>query len=1043
MKKLYIMTVISALAIITVEGFCSPVLVSVELPTIESKKAWHQLDIPTYELLGNTAIAVAEENLIGSLMQKGYQISIIDRQPDMSKYVIVSNTDRGPELKGNSIWQKDKTAILKPASKDSMPQKKYTHSARAMNIRPLGDRFWKSVTTKYVPLKSIPYDPFIQSLVDQVNADSIASYIQRLQDFYTRMTFSDSSYAASEWISNKFMEWGLNAELDSVYINLGTIGHGWGRSAVGKIPGSASKTIITCGHMDTSEPVSPGADDDASGVAGAMEIARIFSKYSWEATLKFAGWEGEETGGWGSNHYAISADSSGESIIGLINMDMLGYMNDSIMNGEVWHYYGCSTWLAELFVDVGETYVPAINYNPLINSTPCDQIYFEFLGFPAITAIEADPYSNPYIHSAHDSLRYLSPAMYVAFVQTSLATMAYLSQTAATIESLEVYDPGNGNQLLVDWAENKEPYVTQYRLYWGKQSEIYLDSVTIDSTCYTISGLMEDTTYYFCARAITQTGYISVVAREVEGTPRVNPIMPSGVSVTPMIMSIKLNWMRSNELDLAGYRVFRKIEGAEWDSLNSAFIIDPTTYIDSVSDKEAKYWYRLRSYDNDGNVSSYTDSVYAYTYIAAGLKATPMNNSITLEWPKNNTIEIDGYLLYRRVNSGSYDSLNQVSFADTFYSDSPLAGEDKYYYRFCAFTNAGLYSRMSDSVYARPITLDQGILLIDETYNWTTGSWPGDAQQDSFYSHIMQGYDVTPYDYISSLQKPILADLCPFSTVVWFADDYSQFIASNCITDMQAYLKVGGKLWFAGWKPVADIRNNNIIYPVDFTSGSFLYDNMLLSHAELSGTSDSFKTATGLKGYPDINVDTLKYPSTIWGKTLRYIEALTPTGTSDTIYVIDMKNDGSAFEGRACAVRDSGKTVFFGFPLYFMDKEQAKLAAQKVMTEFGEPYGVSTERTGDDNQKPVFRLYQNAPNPFSKQTTIKYQLSNNGHVSLRVYNIAGQMVKTLVNEVQQAGSYAISWDGRDGDNRQASNGIYFYCLQSSTANKTSRMVLIR
>ncbi|MDQ7799218.1 MAG: FlgD immunoglobulin-like domain containing protein, partial [Candidatus Edwardsbacteria bacterium] len=71
------------------------------------------------------------------------------------------------------------------------------------------------------------------------------------------------------------------------------------------------------------------------------------------------------------------------------------------------------------------------------------------------------------------------------------------------------------------------------------------------------------------------------------------------------------------------------------------------------------------------------------------------------------------------------------------------------------------------------------------------------------------------------------------------------------------------------------------------------------------------------------------------------------------------------------------------------------------------------------------------------------QLPKAGRVSLKIYNVTGQLVKTLVSGDQPAGSYAVSWDGRDGDNRQLSNGIYFYHLQNGSINITNRMLLIR
>ncbi|MDP2806813.1 MAG: FlgD immunoglobulin-like domain containing protein, partial [bacterium] len=259
---------------------------------------------------------------------------------------------------------------------------------------------------------------------------------------------------------------------------------------------------------------------------------------------------------------------------------------------------------------------------------------------------------------------------------------------------------------------------------------------------------------------------------------------------------------------------------------------------------------------------------------------------------------------------------------------------------------------------------------------------------------------------------------------------------------LREYLNHGGKLWFTGWKPTADIRNS-ATYPASFAAGNILYDHFKISYAELSGTTDSFKTATGLKGYPDITVDTLKYPATTWDKVFRNIEALTPAGTADTIYMMDMKNDSSSFEGRACAVRDSGKTVFFGFPLYYMDKDQAKAAAQKVMLEFGEPY-VGVEGQPDDRERiSDVRLFQNAPNPFAQLTIISYQLAKSGLVNLKVYNIAGQTVKTLVNGVQSGGSYDIKWDGRDDNGLKVSNGVYVYKLEAGGIKGTKKMLLLR
>lgn len=88
-------------------------------------------------------------------------------------------------------------------------------------------------------------------------------------------------------------------------------------------------------------------------------------------------------------------------------------------------------------------------------------------------------------------------------------------------------------------------------------------------------------------------------------------------------------------------------------------------------------------------------------------------------------------------------------------------------------------------------------------------------------------------------------------------------------------------------------------------------------------------------------------------------------------------------------------------------------------------------------------LGQNQPNPFNAETVIPYTLPSAGRVSLAVLNILGQKVLTLVDAVQPAGSYLVSWDGRDSQGRDLPSGIYFYRFASGQAAMTRKMVVLR
>ncbi|HTY58306.1 MAG TPA: S8 family serine peptidase [Bacteroidota bacterium] len=91
----------------------------------------------------------------------------------------------------------------------------------------------------------------------------------------------------------------------------------------------------------------------------------------------------------------------------------------------------------------------------------------------------------------------------------------------------------------------------------------------------------------------------------------------------------------------------------------------------------------------------------------------------------------------------------------------------------------------------------------------------------------------------------------------------------------------------------------------------------------------------------------------------------------------------------------------------------------------------------------AFDLEQNYPNPFNPTTRIAYTVGERGLVTLEVFDILGRNVTTLVNETQAAGSYQITWNGRNGANMPVTSGVYFYRLKSGGLSKTNRMVLLK
>jgi hypothetical protein len=102
------------------------------------------------------------------------------------------------------------------------------------------------------------------------------------------------------------------------------------------------------------------------------------------------------------------------------------------------------------------------------------------------------------------------------------------------------------------------------------------------------------------------------------------------------------------------------------------------------------------------------------------------------------------------------------------------------------------------------------------------------------------------------------------------------------------------------------------------------------------------------------------------------------------------------------------------------------------------------EEEDQTSQRPTeFVLSQNYPNPFNPETQIEYTLQSPAQVTLQIYNLLGQKVKTLVNEQKPAGSYRIFWDGKNEAGKAVASGIYFYGLKANGVSQTKRMVLLK
>jgi len=120
-------------------------------------------------------------------------------------------------------------------------------------------------------------------------------------------------------------------------------------------------------------------------------------------------------------------------------------------------------------------------------------------------------------------------------------------------------------------------------------------------------------------------------------------------------------------------------------------------------------------------------------------------------------------------------------------------------------------------------------------------------------------------------------------------------------------------------------------------------------------------------------------------------------------------------------------------------------SSQRVQwTAFGDVVKLDLEATSQPISRvpTAFALAPNYPNPFNPSTTIKYQVARDEDVALSIWNLAGQLVRELVQAPQAAGCYSVTWDGRDEAGSLLANGVYLYELRAGDFRSARKMVLM-
>lgn len=426
----------------------------------------------------------------------------------------------------------------------------------------------------YIPTAKGQTDPRLYDIIEAVSADRIENDIRTLANFGTRNTFSDTVSetrgigAARRWIKKEFDKISTDCKncLEVIYQkdlvtrkgNPRIVNDVWVVNVIAIQKGTKypNRYVVMSGDIDSrasntmdGESDAPGANDNASGMAGTLEAARVLSKYKFENSIIYVGLSGEEQGLFGGKGLAKYAKEQAWDIIGVLNNDMIGNIegvdgvidnrsfrifsepvpaNETEQERKARRFYGgevdgISRQLARYVHKQTKTYLPEMN--PML-------IYrldrfgrgghhrpFNDLGYAGIRIMEAH---ENYVRQ-HQDIREENGIQYGDVVEgvnfeyaqkltavnaINLASLAWAPLPPAEVEIGGIVQASTKFR----WKKSEDDNVVGYKIYWRDTTAPQWQHSRFikDITAYTLQGIVIDN-FYFGIATVGKNGHESMV----------------------------------------------------------------------------------------------------------------------------------------------------------------------------------------------------------------------------------------------------------------------------------------------------------------------------------------------------------------------------------------------------------------------------------------------------------------------------------------------------------------------------------------------------
>ena len=436
--------------------------------------------------IGNEYITIIPHNQLQHMGKKQVDYSIIDDEPMTKCYFLIANSalkEPRTQTLGTILKRYDQFFLYGTKKEQEEAVRDIPARMERLDFTPLdfSDDIDELLSQ---PKESTGTNPLIKKIIDEVSIDTLRYYVKKLQSFKSRHSSStENKNVVCPWLQDI-----LKGYCDSVYLQ--SVGGSCGPNVIGvkygKKNSSLSEYALIGGHMDgavkNGKFGAAGADDNGTGTAAVLECARIFKNYSFENTVLFALFNGEESGLLGSKKMANDMKQKGHKVKGgVVTYDMLGHSTASSKNLVQLEGFDNSSanknFVQKYMQGIVDTYTKMKTYQYL-KGFGSDHVSFKNAGFVTILLIERE-YDHPAYHKDFDTLDcpvgLNDMALFENITKTGTAAIADIAvpMELTTISANAISASGNtpltvqtgkNNTLIIQWQEQMSSPLT-VRIY--------------------------------------------------------------------------------------------------------------------------------------------------------------------------------------------------------------------------------------------------------------------------------------------------------------------------------------------------------------------------------------------------------------------------------------------------------------------------------------------------------------------------------------------------------------------------------------------------